>query len=218
MKNKITDSCNLNSYEGDAKAYWDIVFKEKSVQNWHQDKPDEISTFIKQTDSHSEDFVLCVGVGDSMLVDDLLQKGFTNILANDISQFGLQKINQRIGDTSSVKYITDDLMSPKHLSDYKGQVNLWIDRATLHFFTTCKDKDAYFDLLKSSVASGGYAILGVFNKNNTPKCCGLDLQLWSETSLVDRMQGFELINSKTSSFIEKNGKLREYIYTLFRKK
>ena len=216
--NTTTDSCCLNSYDGNAKAYWDEVFTEKVEQNWHQDKADEINAFLQKTNSKAEDLVLCVGVGDSVLIDELLNQGFANIIANDISEVALQKIDARIGETTSIKYVTDDLMSPQYLGNYNDQVKIWIDRATLHFFTTCKDKDAYFELLKSSVQVGGYAILGVFSKNNQPKCCGLDLQLWSETSLINRMKGFELLHSTTSIFTEKNGNQREYIYTLFKKK
>ncbi|MFK8101557.1 MAG: hypothetical protein AB8G15_03500 [Saprospiraceae bacterium] len=83
---------------GDAKAYWERVFREKREQNWHQDKPDEISVFIKESNVNSNDLVLCVG--DSKLVDNLLEKDFTNIIANDISEVALQKVNTRNGENA----------------------------------------------------------------------------------------------------------------------
>lgn len=219
MNDNKSGSCCINKYNGDSRAYWNTIFSEEKQHNWQQDKPIEITNFLQQINNNiSQELVLCVGVGDSFLIDELVNLGFTNIIANDISEVALQKIDSRIGKTSAVSYVSDDLIAPKELTTYKNQVNIWIDRATLHFFTSCKSKDAYFELLKTTVRSGGYVILGVFNKNNQPMCCGLDLQLWSEASLKNRMQEFELLHSKTSLFTEKNGIQREYIYSLFKKK
>lgn len=218
MLNKTEDACTLSSFKGESvEVFWDNVYENKQVQNWHQEEAEEIMDFIKMVNPSPDSQILCAGVGDSKLVDILLKSGARSIIANDISPLALQKTETRIGSNSGVTFVEDNLVEPKHLQVYAGKIDFWIDRATLHFFTSCKDKDAYFHLLKESLAPNGYVILGVFNKDNIAKCCGLDLQLWSETSLVNRMKGFKLIAAENRIFREKNGNERKYIYTLFKK-
>ena len=52
-------------------------------------------------------------------------------------------------------------------------VDLWHDRAVLHFFVKKNQQEAYFDLLKSKIRSGGYVIFSEFAKDGAKKCCGL---------------------------------------------
>jgi SAM-dependent methyltransferase len=209
------DTCGIGSFDGDLQGYWENVFETKDVQNWHEEKHQETLELLNQSGTGTDRRILCVGAGDSTLVDYLVAKGQQNVIVNDISMAALNKTRQRVG--SKPIYLVEDLMEPRLLFAFENQVDVWIDRATLHFFTTCRDKGRYFSLLNQLVKPGGHAIISVFSKNNDPKCCGLDLQLWSEQSLINRLPNFKLKQSHIQIFKEKNGRQREYIHVLFQK-
>ena len=162
--------------------------------------------------------IFCAGAGDSFLVDKLLSLGQEHIIANDISAIALEKIKQRVTNPEKIMFYKEDLLSPKIKQNFEDKLDVWIDRATLHFFTSCSDKDTYFDNLHRCLKQGGMVIIGVFSKNNVPKCCGLDLQLWSLDSLANRLSGFTVLDSFAHNFKEQNGKMREFIYLLAQKK
>lgn len=209
--------CTLDTFNGDYQSYWNNVFGEKKVQNWQEGESLAIDEWLENPVVKAAERVLCAGVGDSFLIDNLLQKGYSNIVANDISELALVNLRKRISFNESVAYISEDLMRPNELLEHEGQVDLWIDRATLHFFTTCEQKSKYFQLVDRLLKPEGKAIVGVFSKNNIASCCGLPLQLWSLQSLQNRFKGYKFLDAFHEDFIEQNGTKREYVYLMVQK-
>lgn len=206
------EACCAVPKHGNMTDYWNEVFSSKEVQNWTEEGEPKVMKWVRALNLDKDAAIFCAGVGDSPLIDFLLADGFTNIIANDVSEIALRKIKKRIGTHPGISFMRDDLMNPHSINALYGKVDLYIDRATLHFFTTCKEKDFYFNQLNKLLASRGRVILGVFSKNNEPTCCGLSLQLWSLESLKNRLVGFEFLAEDTEDFKEQNGKIREYIY------
>ncbi len=196
--------------------YWDSNFLKNEVQNWIEKDQPSIMKWVDEMSIDKEATIFCAGVGDANIVDHLMDRSFVDIIANDISSHALKKLATRVG-SNGITFLQDDLMNPDGILDYKEKVSLYIDRATLHFFTTCPQKDHYFKQLDELLIPDGYAIIGVFSKNNTPKCCGLDLQLWSMQSLKNRFVGYTIIKEEEVAFTEINGNVRNYIYLLARK-
>ena len=78
---------------------------------------------------------------------------YTNIIANDLSEKALTTLKNRLGEQASkVTFIADDLMHPKKLNKLSN-IDLWNDRAVLHFFLKEEEKIAYFNLLINSSVS-----------------------------------------------------------------
>jgi hypothetical protein len=97
-------------------------------------------------------------------------------------------------------------------------VDLWNDRAVLHFFTEEPQQKAYFDLLKKVVNKNGYVILAEFNLEGAKKCCGLDVFNYNESMLQERLgNDFELLKSFNYTYTQPSGNTREYVYTLFKR-
>lgn len=211
-ENQAEETCCAVPIDGNMTDYWNEVFSSKEVQNWAEQGEPKMMKWVRALNLNKGATIFCAGVGDSPLIDFLLAEGFTNIIANDVSEIALGKIKKRIGTYPGVSFMRDDLMNPDSINALYGKVDLYIDRATLHFFTTCKDKDFYFNQVNKLLAPDGKVILGVFSKNNEPTCCGLSLQLWSLESLKNRLAGFEFLAEDTEDFREQNGKIREYIY------
>lgn len=214
----MSESCCMTmNNEGDIRKYWDDTFHSNEIHNWSEKSTPSMARWIDSSVFSKDAVIFCAGVGDSLLVDYLLGLGYTNIIANDISKVALERVKNRIGDTA-VQFVPDDLMNPSDIHKYHGTVDLYIDRATLHFFTTCKEKDFYFAQKMELLKQGGKSILGVFSKDNEPKCCGLDLQLWSMESLKNRMPQYDFIEEYSEVFVENNDRKRNYIYLFSEKR
>ena len=145
-----------------------------------------------------------------------MKLGFSNLIATDISDIALEKLDKRV-NSSNVAYVVDDLTHPSLLNTME-KVDLWIDRAVLHFFTEEQARNTYFNLLKSKVSRGGFVILAQYNINGAEKCAGLPVYRYSKEMLTENLGGdFELIDSFEYTYLMPSGAERPYIYALFKR-
>jgi SAM-dependent methyltransferase len=208
--------CVQKGAEASFKDYWNENFLKLSTPNWIETEEPFIMEWVRKLDLPKTAQIFCAGVGDANIVQYLLEEGFKNIIANDISNIALDKLASNL-NSDAVTYLQDDLINPKEIDAFHGKIDLYIDRATLHFFTTCDAKAHYFQQIDDLLKSDGYSVLGVFDKNNKAKCCGLDLQLWSLDSLRNRLSAYYFIEEDHFPFEEINGNIRNYIYLLAQK-
>ena len=116
------------------------------------------------------------------------------------------------------EFIADDLTHPDKLLQI-APVDLWIDRAVLHFFIQENDQDTYFELLTNKINSKGYALFAEYNMGGAKVCAGLPVHRYNLDMLTEKLgNDFELIDSFDHTFITPSGSERPYIYALFRKK
>ena len=81
-----------------------------------------------------------VGAGSTTLIDTLLVNGYSNLIVNDISSYALNNIKKRLGESQkNVTFIVDDLINPATLKSLP-KIDVWNDRAVLHFFTKKRSK------------------------------------------------------------------------------
>ncbi|MCF6169173.1 methyltransferase domain-containing protein, partial [Lutibacter sp.] len=179
---KETTSCNITD-EGcktsNAKEhlgeYWCSMYTDVDITKlgWYEKEATPSLALIKNTKLAKDAKQFHAGAGSTTLIDSLVDEGYTNLIVNDISSCALNKIKHRIRDEQvAVEWVVDDLVNPTKLENM-SKVDLWNDRAVLHFFTEEKDQDAYFKLLNEKVKNNGFVILSVFNLNGATKCSGL---------------------------------------------
>lgn len=203
------------------KEHWDQVYDSKDVKElgWYEEDPLPSIDLLNLCNLDKKDQILNIGVGASTFIDYLLNQGYLNIVAADISETGLQKLKERIGTelSNKIRWIIDDLTKPTLL----GQLNnvaLWHDRAVLHFLTEPEDQDTYFNLLKKVLKPRGYVIIAAFSLSGSRKCSGLDVFNYSSQMLVEKLgQNFSLVKSFDNVYTMPSGEKRDYIYTLFQK-
>ncbi|MCX7548502.1 methyltransferase domain-containing protein [Xanthomarina sp. F1114] len=204
----------------DLKSHWNKAYdKEDNQLGWFEENPAPTMQLIEACKLEKDAKILNVGVGTTNLIDTLLDEGYTNLIANDLSDFALQKLKNRIKQSHNYQLttITDDLTNPTELQNLEN-VNLWIDRAVLHFFLKEEEQTAYFNLIKKIVNKGGFVLIAVFSLDGAEKCCGLDLKRYNLDMLKDALgTDFKLIDSFNHTFINPFGGERPYIYTLFQK-
>ena len=117
-----------------------------------------------------------------------------------------------------VRWIVDDLTDPTELKSLE-QIDLWHDRAVLHFFNEPEEQDTYFNLLRKLVKAEGYVIIAAFNLQGAPKCSGLPVFRYDAKMLQKKLgKEFRLLEAFDHTYTQPSGNTREYVYTLFQRK
>lgn len=204
----------------DLKSHWNTAYdKEDKKLGWFEENPAQTMQLIESCKLETNAKILNVGAGTTYLIDVLLKEGYTNLIANDLSDLALHKLKERIKKSHNynLKCIADDLTNPSELEQLQD-IDLWIDRAVLHFFLKEEEQKAYFNLIKKIVSKNGYVLIAVFSLDGAPKCCGLDLKRYNVEMLQNSLGAdFQLIDSFNHTFINPFGGERPYIYTLFKR-
>ncbi len=154
------------------------------------------------------------GAGVSGLIDLLVERGVEPV-CNDISSEALAKLKSRLGKRAAAcEWLCRDISLPLETE----KVDLWIDRAVLHFLTDAKARQGYFDNLKNLLVPGGYVMLAEFSKEGAMQCAGLDVMQYDlEMFSVALGAEFRLIESFSYTYTMPSGNLRPYIYALYQR-
>ena len=207
----------------DKQAHWDDIFsaKEDAELGWSEDDCSQTLSFLKHTAISANSTLFLAGAGTSKLVDELI-KTDANLIVNDISAKALETLSQRL-NTTQCQYLHYDLGLPFNNNvnksiDENFAVDVWIDRAVLHFLLTEEQINNYFDNLKSTVKCGGYVLLAEFSNTGATHCAGLAVHQYSVDEMQTRLgDKFELIDSKEYIFVNPFQQERPYIYALFQR-
>ncbi len=203
------------------KEHWNNAYTDKSIDQlgWFQQNPEPSMGLVRSLNLSRYAEILDVGAGASSLIEHLLEDGFQNITVNDISPVALDKLREALGkEECNVEWMVDDIVSPTILKELP-LLDLWHDRAVLHFFTEDKDQLAYFNLLKQKVKSKGYVIIAAFAVGGAEKCSGLPILQYNQEMISQRL-GFDFVLKDVIdfTFVNPKGDERPYIYTLYQRK
>lgn len=201
--------------------HWDTTYStnENNKLGWFEATAEPTLSMIKQCNLSKNARLLNVGAGSTILIEELVALEYKNVIASDLSAESLKNLQSRMASKKeAVDWIIDDITNPKILSELKP-VDLWNDRAVLHFFTKPEDQDTYFKLLKKLIKPLGYVIIAVFNTEGATKCCGLPVQRYNKEMLEEKLGNeFKLIDTFNYIYTNPFGDDRPYVYTLFKKK
>jgi ubiquinone/menaquinone biosynthesis C-methylase UbiE len=199
------------------KEHWQSVYSLKSAQEvgWFQAQHEVSIEFINNSKIVKDARILDVGSGATTLLDDLLKEGYSNIVAMDISASALAVSKQRLADL--ITWEVADITHPLGIEE--NSIDLWHDRAVLHFFTSKIEKQGYLENLKKVVKRGGFVIIETFSPEGVPQCSGLELQRYDE-EMLETFLGleFELIQFKRHVHSTPSGDERPYVSTLFKRR
>jgi len=198
--------------------HWNRVFSGKadSELGWYEGDARQTLVLLDLIPSNTSQTVFLPGAGTSMLVDALLAKGMRLIL-NDISDEALHRLKRRIGEQGEhVVWLHHDIAKP--LPAIIPQVDLWVDRAVLHFLLDEADITGYFTNLRAILKPGGHVLLAEFAETGATRCAGLDVHRYSAAEMAQRLgPGFSLVKAEDYIFTNPAGAPRPYVYALFRR-
>ena len=119
-----------------AKAHWDRLYAAKppDALSWHQTHAERSLRLIQAAEVSRSAPIIDVGGGASTLVDDLLDRGYTDLTVLDVSDRALAIAQARLGPRADrVRWIAADITEAALPAE---AYTVWHDRAVFHFLTT----------------------------------------------------------------------------------
>lgn len=204
---------------GSDRKHWDDIFSNTGDPElgWYEETAAETFKLLTLIPDLKQAKLFVPGAGTSVLVEELLPK-CAKIIVNDISCEALRRVKERLQDKSGkIDWLCQDIAQP--LPGTLPKVDIWIDRAVLHFLLDEGDINGYFENVRSLVNPGGHAVFMEFSKSGAPKCAGLTLHRYSVAELAEKLgPEFRLVSHFDHAYINPYGAPRPYIYTLFNKR
>jgi SAM-dependent methyltransferase len=183
------------------KDHWNQVYQTKAPDDvsWFQTRPAISLKLIEATGISKDQGVIDVGGGASVLVDCLLDAGFTKLAVLDISAAALEHAKQRLtARAGSVEWFEADVtrFNPPQ------RFCLWHDRAVFHFLTDKTDREKYVQTLKQTLTSDGHAIMATFAIDGPLKCSGLDVARYDAPRICAELgAGFRLVEQADETHV-----------------
>jgi len=198
------------------KAHWEKIYQTllPTEVSWYQERPDLSLRLINIAGITSQDSILDVGGGTSVLVDYLLAAGFAQLTVLDLSAAALQQTKTLLGDKASqVQWIEADVTCFQPPQRYK----FWHDRAVFHFLTEARDRANYVQVLKAALLPESYVIIATFAADGPQKCSGLEVVRYDAPKIRAELgDEFELLEIQHESHVTPKQVEQKFTYFLFK--
>ncbi len=198
--------------------HWDAIFSgtEDPKLGWFEKDASKTLELLNHIPKWEDSTVFLPGVGTSVLIEELLSRGVKLVL-NDISIEAINRVKSRLGDKcKEINLLCQDIAQP--IQDAIPDINIWIDRAVLHFLTDEDDIKGYFENVKSVLIVGSYAMFAEFSKTGAHKCAGLTLHRYSIEELSGNLgPSFKLVSHFEYTYLNPFGDPRPYVYALYKR-
>ncbi len=183
------------------KNHWNQVYHAKAPNDvsWFQTRPAMSLKLIEAAGIGKAQGIIDAGGGVSVLVDFLLNAGFTKPAVLDISGAALAHAKQRLGARSDkVEWFEADVTAfiPPRRFD------LWHDRAVFHFLTDKADRQKYVQALKRTLTPNGHVIIATFAIDGPMKCSGLNVARYDAPAICTELGGeFRLVEQVNETHV-----------------
>jgi SAM-dependent methyltransferase len=202
----------------DPRTHWERIYRTKDVHtvSWFQPEARQSLDLITRFAPDRATSIIDVGGGASVLVDDLLDAGYTDISVLDVSETALEIARRRLGKwAGKVKWIAADARDAPFA---KRGYAVWHDRAVFHFLTESADRAAYVAQVERAVAPGGYVLVATFAEDGPATCSGLPVLRYSAKSLHSEFgPAFRIVTSTHEDHHTPAGRQQPFLYCLCRR-
>ena len=201
----------------DVCKHWDEVYRAKAETDvsWFQARPERSLALIEGAAPDRAIPILDVGGGASLLVDELLKVGYSNLTVLDISATALDRPKARLGlRAAQVKWVAADITN--WVPERTWQ--LWHDRAVFHFLTDTASQNAYIEKMELATPPGATIILATFALDGPERCSGLPVQRYSADTLATRLGShFQLVGQELETHLTPKGDRQKFQYSVLRR-
>lgn len=175
-------------------TFWEEIHHGKNVDgvSWWQSVPALSLGLVDETGLGPDEPIIDVGAGWSTLVDHLVERGYRDLSAVDLSVTALQTVRDRLGPAG-----TDVVLTVADVLDLRMDRTyaLWHDRAVYHFLTEPEERADYLASLRRSLRSGGWLVVATFGPDGPTTCSGLPIVRYTHAELADQFPGFQLVDT-----------------------
>ncbi|SFI63744.1 class I SAM-dependent methyltransferase [Celeribacter neptunius] len=197
--------------------HWDRIYGEKDPRqvSWYQAEPRASLALIDRVGVPREAAIIDIGAGAGFLIDALLQRGFTNLTALDLSARALEALLDRIGPLAiHIETVATNVLGWTVPHPFA----LWHDRAAFHFLTEPSDRARYVARMTEALPSGAHAIIATFDLHGPERCSGLPVQRYSPQSLASELgEDFLLLSDIRETHETPSGLQQAFQYSLFQR-
>ena len=180
--------------------------------SWYEPTADQSLTLITEAGLAADAPIIDVGAGASVLVDQLLQAGYSDVAALDVAADALTVSRGRLGaDGDRVDWIVADLLTWQPARRYQ----LWHDRAVFHFLTDPAHRDRYRQILHRALAPGGHVVIGAFADDGPIQCSGLPTARYSVDELAAQFPGLDAVHTVRDEHHTPTGGVQPFNWVLF---
>lgn len=200
-------------------SHWDHIYAQKGTGvTWFQPTLARSLRLIDDRGLGAGTTAIDVGAGNSTLVDDLLDRGLSDITLVDLSPVALETVRKRLGERAEhVTFLAGDITS---LDLPAGAFDLWHDRAAFHFLVEPELRAAYVDRLRRSTHPGSTIILVTFGPDGPQRCSGLPTIRYDPPSLhaVVGESDFDLVSHELEVHHTPSESEQQFLYTVFERR
>ena len=200
----------------DRARHWNDRYSTTPIERlgWYRAHLERSLEWIDEIDLPRGAPLIDIGAGASTLVDDLLDRGFADITALDVSGKALELARARLGDDAQrISWQVGDVTSMELPA---AAFELWHDRAVFHFLTERSDRVLYRKALGRALRPSGYLMIGAFSPAAPEKCSGLPVRRYSLEQLESEFAAdFDIIGDSSDLHVTPGGVEQPYTYALF---
>ena len=199
------------------RQHWEKVWSRDNPREvgWYQEAPAVSLGLIKNAGLDLDARILDVGGGASTLVDALLDRGFINIVVLDLTDSAFYHSRSRLGTRSGrVTWTTKDVTTFRAAQP----IDLWHDRAVLHFLTKNRDRELYIQSLTESIAPNGHAIIATFALDGPKKCSGIEVVRYGSREIMTLLgEDFQLLEIVRETHLTPRKTKQRFTYFRFQR-
>lgn len=193
--------------------HWEAVYGQKAPDrvSWYRPHLERSMAFVADAGLTKQAAIIDVGGGASTFVDDLLERGYSDVSVLDISSTAISGAKHRLGPRADlVSWIVADITSvvlPEHRFDF------WHDRAVFHFLRDVEARRRYVLAVRRSLKPGGHIVVATFGPRGPEKCSGLEVMRYSADELHGEFGApFEKVSSCEEVHMTPWGSEQEFVY------
>lgn len=198
--------------------HWQDVYTSRQADHvsWYRPHLDRSLALLDALAPPPGTHVLDAGAGASTFVDDLLDRGLERVTVVDLARAALDITRARLGSRASrVSFVVGDVSEPL-VADVS--VDIWHDRAVMHFLTDPARRDAYVDRIASALRPGGHVILATFALDGPERCSGLPVTRYAAAGLLDVLgPRFEHVRSERETHETPDARTQTFTYLVARR-
>ena len=195
-----------------AREHWDGVYGSKDTRevSWFQPSAAVSARLVRRQPGS----VVDVGAGASVLVDELLAAGRSDLTLLDVSGAALAETRRRLGPRADeVAFVVGDVLD----WDPGRTFDCWHDRAVFHFLTDPARQQRYVATAARAVRPGGVVVLGTFGPDGPTSCSGLPTARWAAEDLAGAFgDPFSLEHAETEAHYTPWGSEQQFTWVVLR--
>ena len=197
------------------REHWEWVYRSKlpTAVSWYQPEAELSMRLIRNVVPERDAAIIDIGGGASVLVDQLIAAGYSNLTVIDLSRAAVELVRARLGAHGvDVRWLEADILEATLPA---GGYQFWHDRAVFHFLTEAGDRATYVAQAQRAIAPGGHILIATFAEDGPTRCSGLDVVRYTPDALHAELgAGFAMVAAHREEHHTPSGAVQAFTYCL----